>query len=158
MPGGTYTDISCSAAISSIRQFATLQSWLHAAFQLLRKANLQILRSSLCRLSSMNSLKLYHQDTDVYIAWQPASTKADTPSSRPGCCCAGEHLQALHLILRNNPDSVSTVQDLPAGSALSPTQAKWAHLHVGMQTNISYQVAGNRASSGGIITRKRLYV
>ena len=40
MPGSTYTDISCSAVMSSIKQHATLQSWLHAACQMLRKANL----------------------------------------------------------------------------------------------------------------------
>ena len=40
MPGSTYTDISCSAAILSIRQHATLQNWLHAACQMLLEATL----------------------------------------------------------------------------------------------------------------------
>ena len=94
--------------------------------------------SSLCRLPSMNSLRVCHQDSDVYITWQPASTKADMPSSRPSCCCTDEHQQALHLFLRSNPQWKSTVQDLPAGSAICSTRADWAHLHIGMQTNSSF--------------------
>ena len=120
--------------------------------------SLQILKSSLCRLPSMNSLRVCHQDSDVYITWQPASTKADMPSSRPSCCCTDEHQQALHLFLRSNPQWKSTVQDLPAGSAICSTRADWAHLHIGMQTNILFQVAGTGVSLGSIITRKHLYV